>query len=127
MVFNNYVTDASSTMKVKQDAMINKINTDFEIIGVNHDYDLNLTKIFVLNTGKTIIDYDYLDIFIDSGYIPRDDIQKAIEESTNIINPLHWDPKEILQINVSIVLSDEVSHNADVIISNGIKDSYIFS
>lgn len=127
MVFNSYITDASSTMKVKKDAMIDKLNTDYEIIGVTHDYDLNVTMLFILNTGKTIIDFDYLDVFVDDLFVSRGDVSKSIESSTNIKNVLLWDPKEILAVNVSIVLNDGVSHSVDVVISNGLKDTYLFS
>ena len=48
----------------------------------------------------------YVDVYIDGIKIPRNENNRTIQLiGNNLINPLHWDSGETLQINVTLDLA----------------------
>ncbi len=88
--------------------------------------EANIT-IDVVNDGRRMLDLDDVDIYVDGYRVPRNEESRTIGFiSSNDINPLHWDPGEIIQINTSLELTGD-SHRAVVATEFGITDSTVFS
>ena len=124
MVFNNYIYETSATLTAKKNSIVEKMNTEFEIVNAFYNSTLNITSVYVLNTGKTTLKPQELEVFLDSQYVPRENWNATI--LTSVTNPELWDPKEMLEINISMPLSNG-THAVDIVSFNGIKDTYLFS
>ena len=126
--FKMYVDSNNDAMSAQWTYMSNNIKTDITISNSGHDNVTNLTTIYVQNTGKTQLDPDYGDVYIDDLFIPRDTSNRTIQivPSTDTQNPNVWDPKEIVEIIVNQSLAGG-SHIIDVATQYGVADSDTFS
>lgn len=107
-VFKNVIDDTSSSLKIQGDAVSNSMRTDITIESILYSNVTDITSIGLRNTGKTKLDIDVVDIYLDGIYIPRNVINRTItlETSTDIRNPGIWDSGEIVSIQVFKVLQD---------------------
>ncbi len=107
-VFKNVIDDTSTSMKIQGDAVSNSIKTDLTIESVVYSNVTDITTIGVRNSGRTKLDIDLIDMYLDGIYIPRDILNRtiAIESSTDVRNPGIWDNDEIVQIQIFKVLQD---------------------
>lgn len=107
-VFKNVVDDTSSSLKIQGDAVSNSLRTDLTIESVVYSNSTDITTIGVRNTGRTKLNPDLIDIYLDGAFIPRDVLNRTItiEPSTDIRNPGIWDSDEIVQIEIFKVLAD---------------------
>ncbi|MBN2567599.1 hypothetical protein JXB02_05975 [Candidatus Woesearchaeota archaeon] len=126
--FKNYVDSNNDAMSAQWTYMSNNIKTDITISNSGYDNVTNLTTVYAQNTGKTQLDPDYVDVYIDDLFIPRDTSNRTIQivPSTDTSNPGVWDPKEILEIVVNGSLADG-SHTVDVATQYGVADTDTFS
>ena len=127
-VFKNYVDESSGAMTAQWNSMSETIKTDISITSAAWDNSSNTTTVYVLNTGKTTLDPDKTDIYIDGLFIPRSPSNRSIgiENSTDTKNTGLWDPKEVLRIRVYKHLSSGM-HTIDVATQFGVTDSETIS
>ena len=98
---------AAITEQQKTNQEISK--TSIRIYNITYDRlaGKDRTMIEIINTGSTKIDVDKIDVFIDDVYIPRNTNNRTMRfNGTNNLNPLHFDPGEFLEINVSLDRND---------------------
>ncbi len=129
MVFKNYVDDSSGSLNEQMQSTSNRIRTDITITNVNFDNTTNHTTLNVLNTGKTSLNTDYIDVYLDRMMIPRNTTYRniTVEPSTEVKNTGIWDPNEVLEIVVLDHYLDKDDHSVDVITEYGTGDTETFS
>ena len=127
-IFKMYVDESSSSMQIQSRVIANNIKTDVSLQVVTYNNITMMTTATALNTGKTKLDIDYVDVYIDSLMIPRSDSNRTIQisPSTEIENPGIWDPREVLEIKVYKNLS-KGTHSIKIGTEYGVIDTYIFS
>jgi archaellum component FlaF (FlaF/FlaG flagellin family) len=125
-IYNNLVENTNAAANIQKERIDNRLNTRIDIGNILYEgfFDPDLTTIYVTNVGNKKLDTEYVDVFIDDIKIPRRSVNRTIwfVNDTNIANPLHWDPDEILGINVSLDL-DSGPHVIVVSTQYGITDS----
>lgn len=126
MLFNNYVSSTSATMESNRNRMVDQMNTHFEITNVFHESDTNITHVYVLNTGENKHRPEEIDAYINSRFISRTDLNTTLVESTDIRDIGIWNPGETIHMQINMSLDDD-THTIDVVTSNGVKTSEIFS
>jgi len=105
VVLRNYVSDTGNSVAVQKDIIKDQIKSDIHIDVVTYD-DINLTTIYVKNSGRTQLSLTDIDVYIDKARTPRNDSNRTITllSDTDSKNIGNWDPDEIIQIDVVKVL-----------------------
>ncbi|RLF57132.1 MAG: hypothetical protein DRN25_06985 [Thermoplasmata archaeon] len=93
--------------------------TDIKIIHVQSD---EYTFVYVLNSGKRVINPEKMGVFIDDEW--RTFTYQILNRSTNIDNSL-FDPGEILVLNTTSLLPGK--HKVKVVVQDGVYDVYLFN
>ena len=111
LIYSSLVESTNTATEVQKERIENMISTRIDIINIvfENNTDPDTTAVYVSNDGSKKLDLDYVDVFIDAIKIPRSSANRTIMfvNDTNIVNPLHWDPDEIIEINVSLDLEDK--------------------
>lgn len=107
-VFKSVIDDTSSSLKIQGDAVSNSLKTDLTIESIAYSNVTDITSVGVRNTGRTKLDIDKIDIYLDGVYIPRNTTNRTItiEPSSDIRNPGIWDSDEIVTIQIFKELVD---------------------
>ncbi|MGM5482027.1 MAG: hypothetical protein ACQESF_01055 [Nanobdellota archaeon] len=99
------MTIESSVTLTQQQIRQEKISeTSIQIQNVTADKipSPDRTTLKIINDGNRRLDINDIDVYFDGIFIPRNSQNRTIGfKSPNVINPLHWDPDEILEINIS--------------------------
>ncbi len=129
MVYKNVVDTTASSLQFQGNLLSDKVKTDITITNVYYNNNTDTIVIDVKNLGKTKLDLDLIDVFIDSERIPRQTSNRTIEvlSDTEIVNPGIWDPKEDIEIKVFKILNQSISHTVKVTTQYGISDIDSFS
>jgi archaellum component FlaF (FlaF/FlaG flagellin family) len=123
LVFKSYVTNTNLSLQMQHDNIVNKLETSFSIINVTYDEINEEVSVFLKNTGSIKMNPSEIDLFIANQRLSRNEINVEIFESTNLINPLHWDPGEILIIKTNMQINANSLFRVSV--QKGITRSYI--
>lgn len=130
VVFNSYVDDTSSSTRAQWTLMSNNLKTDVTITSVSYDSGANPdnTTVFLLNTGKTRLDINQTDVYLD-GYIHRNDGNRsiAIEPSTDTIDTGIWNEKEVVRLVIFKNLSASSTYQVCVTTQYGTRSCDSFS
>lgn len=130
LMYSSLAETASTASEMQQERLDNMLNTRIEIKKVmfDNETDPDTTTLYVENTGSKKLDLDYVDAFIDSVKIPRSSQNRSMRfiNDSNIINPLHWDAGESIEINISLDLADG-GHVVFITTEYGITDSASFT
>ena len=129
--FNNYSKETVDNANIQRQQLADKMKTSITIDVVNYNGTSNpdTTYIYAKNTGRTILNTDSIDVYIDKDRIPNNSTMKNITviPDTDKVNIGKWDPKEEILIRISKNLTTGTTHTVDVILDNGIKDTTEFS
>lgn len=129
-VFNDQVDTTTSSIVTQQNWLSQQLKTDITIEVIDYvNGTENQTTVYVENTGATILDLAYVDIYIGGQRIERNNASRTLEilSDTEVANIGLWDPKEQIKFVVNKTLEENLTY--DVIVStqyNG-KDSDEFS
>ncbi len=125
----NFSDKTESSLNTQSNAYNELIKTDISIDVVHYDNTTNITTIYARNTGKTKIDPEKVDVWIDGIRIARNTSIRniSVEPDTDRINKGIWDSKEILKITIRKDLNKDEIHEAIVMTPNSVKDSDVFS
>ena len=129
-VFNDQVDTTTSSIVTQQNWLSQQLKTDVTIEVIDYvNGTENQTTVYVENTGATILDLTYVDLYIGGERILRDDSSRTLEilSDTEITNIGLWDPKEQIKFVINKTLEENKTY--DVIISTqyGGKNSDEFS
>lgn len=129
-IYTSLIESTNAASAMQEERINNALNTDIEILSIVHEPGTSpdTQAAYVINKGKRKLQLELLDIYIDGTKIPRSTSNRIITfiNNTNIINPLHWDPDEIIEINVSIDLA-AANHVAVVATEYAVTDSKQFT
>ncbi|MGM5485356.1 MAG: hypothetical protein ACQEP1_05805 [Nanobdellota archaeon] len=129
-VFNDNIDATASSIETQQNWLSNQLKTDITIELVNYvDRAENQTTVYVENTGSTIIDTSYVDIYLSGERIERNNESRKVEvlPDTEVANEGLWDPKEQLRIIVNKTLDDNTTYDVLVTGQYGSQDKSEFS
>ena len=128
-VYNSIMDDTSNSLRVQGELISNRIKTDLEIVSSSYDNDSQTVNVYVKNTGKTKLDIEKVDVFLDEKRIPRNDANRSIEvlPDTEIRNTGIWDPSEDIAIQIQRSLNDTSKHSVQVTTQYAISDIDSFS
>jgi archaellum component FlaF (FlaF/FlaG flagellin family) len=126
---NNYVSEASSSIGTKQEYMNNQLRTDITIENVVYNSTGNNVRVFVRNTGESVMKVGHLSAYIANEWMNNNTNEVAIHvvSDSDTVNVGVWDPKEIIRIDANQSLASGITHKAIIITPYGIKDEYEFS
>ncbi len=126
-LFNTYIQETSATLTLKKNKILEKVETDFDIINIDFNSTLNRTVAYALNTGSRELKPEELFVFIDGSLVEKANYNITLDSDSNIENPSLWDPKEILIINISMYLDNTTRHKLKLVYSNGVSAEEMFN
>lgn len=102
----NLVYSQTDTVQKELQTRINILNISFD-----NTTTPDTTTIYIQNIGQTKLGLDDIDFYIDEIKVPRDNANRTIVFDTNsmTLNPVHWDPDEIIKVEVYMNLNN-VTH-----------------
>jgi len=124
VIIQTNLLESASIAYEEGDRLTRVINSRFDILNISYEdaTDPDTTTMYVQNTGAEKLLPGDLDIFIDEIYIPKMEANRTIEfASVNKLNPMHWDPDEVLKIDIFIDLAN-VTHVVTLSNPDGVKD-----
>ena len=129
VAFNSSVTEASNSMRIRTDSLSLTMRTDVTIDMVSYEDATNTTFVYVRNTGRTMLDINQTDIYLNGLRVPRNSTYRTIEilEDTDVINPGIWDPTEQVLIKIFQELNNTSTHEVTVTTEYNTKDTEKFS
>ena len=92
---NDYLIDTTKDVEYQQETLKDQIDTRIELTTVT--YSATDYYIYVNNTGKTILETDCMDLYIDREFIPTTNYSITIQQT--IFDPTLWNPDETLEID----------------------------
>jgi archaellum component FlaF (FlaF/FlaG flagellin family) len=126
MMVYTTIYQSNESLKKEQQRNLQESQTSIEIINATYLNVTNEIEIYIKNIGKRKLDINETDIYINDIRIPRNNNNRTIEFIDDSINPLLWDPNEIIRINVFLEL-EFGNHYTIITTEFGIKDNYFFS
>jgi archaellum component FlaF (FlaF/FlaG flagellin family) len=102
VVMKTSVDETSASLSIRSDILKNTLQTEMDISSISYNNITETTTVNIQNVGKTKLKLEYVDIFVDGAFIPRNSTNRTIyvQASTDTKNPGIWDPHEILEIQV---------------------------
>lgn len=116
------LVETTATAYAERDRMVAEQNTKVLFLNASYNNMTDTSTFYVKNTGTVMLELDTMDIYIDDKKVPRDEANRTISFQYSVNNPLHWDPDEILVIDVHMSLGQS-QHVATINTQNGGKDS----
>lgn len=126
--FKSLIDDTSSSIQIQGNALSDQLKTDLFFDEISYSNITDITTVNIKNTGKTKLQTDKVDIYLDGLFIDRNESNRTIniQTSTDLKNPGIWDPGEIVQIKIFKVLEDG-DHTLTVSTQYSTKAEDIFS
>ena len=110
MIIQTGMIETASLVYSQKDTVQKELQTRVSILNITFDNSTNpdTTTAYIQNTGQTKLDPEYIDIFIDEIKVPRDDANRTIafEPGSTTLNPIHWDPDEVIKTEVYMDLAN---------------------
>jgi len=129
LIQGRMIDSTNLTFSIQKEKMETEMATDISIINISWDNSTvpATTTVYVENTGSVKLDPNQIDIFIDEIKIPRAEVNRTLGFTADsmTINPLHWDPTEVIRIDAFIALRN-VTHIATVTTEYSVKDAVTY-
>jgi archaellum component FlaF (FlaF/FlaG flagellin family) len=105
------VEDSTNSMVMQSKIASNEMKTNFRIASMSYNNNTEEIRVSALNIGKTILNIEQIDIFVNGEFISRNDTERQIyvEPSTDNKNTGLWDPTETL----TIIVKDKIFFKND--------------
>ncbi|MFP4656063.1 MAG: hypothetical protein ACLFNK_00610 [Candidatus Woesearchaeota archaeon] len=129
VVFNTNIREASTSLRIQSNAMALSMRTDVTIDMVSHDQEMNTTHVYVRNTGRTQLNHNDTDVYLDGLRVPRNDTNRTIQllEDTDQVNEGVWDPSEQILIEIFMPLDETETHEVSIITDHDGRDEKKFT
>ncbi|MFC2163210.1 hypothetical protein ACFLRF_05965 [Candidatus Altiarchaeota archaeon] len=92
---SEYLTTTTKDVDYQQESLKDQLETGISLTSTT--YDATEYYIYATNTGKTTLEVDCMDVFIDREYLPQDNYSITITDLT--FDPTLWNPDESIEIN----------------------------
>ncbi|MFP4117899.1 MAG: hypothetical protein ACLFTR_03160 [Candidatus Woesearchaeota archaeon] len=129
VVFNTNIREASTSLRIQSNAMALSMRTDVTIDMVSHDQEMNTTHVYIRNTGRTQLNHNDTDVYLDGLRVPRNDTNRTIQllEDTDQVNEGVWDPSEQILIEIFMPLDETETHEVSIITDHDGRDEKKFT
>ena len=129
MIYGRVIESSTLTSEIENERQENEINTEIEIKNINFNNltSPDTTTIEIKNTGKNKINLENFELYVDYIKIPRNMNNRTIgfETGSDEFNPLHWDEKETIIVEVFLDL-ENVTHLFTATTEYGVRDRITF-
>lgn len=129
IIYGKIIESSTLTQEIQTNKLENEVQTNIEIQSINFN---NLTSpdtitIDIKNSGTKKINLEFFELYIDNLKIPRNLNNRTITfaSGSTTINPLHWDPKEIITVEIFLNL-ENITHIFTATTEYGVKDTITF-
>jgi archaellum component FlaF (FlaF/FlaG flagellin family) len=92
---NDYFTDTTKDVEYQQENLKEQLWTEISLTTVT--YDSTDYYIYANNTGKTTLETDCMDVFVDREFIPESNYSITILDTD--FDPTLWNPDERIEID----------------------------
>ncbi|MFP4424114.1 MAG: hypothetical protein ACLFP2_02685 [Candidatus Woesearchaeota archaeon] len=121
-VFKSTIDSSVGSFQSRSDEISNSIRTDITIQSAVYDNVSEEIVVTVKNTGETVLDPQYMDVYVDGFFIPRNAANRTVSvlPSTDTRNSGLFDPREVIEIVIGQEL-DESHHHVAVATQYGTR------
>ncbi|MFO7710512.1 MAG: hypothetical protein R6V53_01980 [Candidatus Woesearchaeota archaeon] len=121
-VFKSTIDSSVGSFQSRSDEISNSIRTDITIQSAVYDNVSDEIVVTLKNTGETVLDPQYMDVYVDGFFIPRNAANRTVRvlPSTDTRNSGLFDPREVVEIVVGQEL-DESHHYVAVATQYGTR------
>jgi len=120
--YYGYLDDVGGDSVAQTERLKQKLDTRMSFSSTT--YDNGVLELYLTNTGSLSVATQAMDLYIDREWVQENDVSFEIQNKT--IDPLLWDPGELLLVNASKTLGNGI-HEAKVVASNGVYTSIQFT
>lgn len=124
---NSFASDTTAAMTVQNNRLSDELRTDINIDSATYDNDTQTTTIYVKNTGKTKLDINGSDVYLDKDRIPRTNYTAEITSDSLVGSSDVWEPLELLEIVVEDYELTDNSIKVRVVTYNGVSAEYLLT
>ena len=118
------ITSISTGIKERSNSISEKMKSDIAIVNDPSEVPNDPVKIYVKNTGVSIMDQNYLSVVLDGEMVI--DFNITFLNTSSYINDSAWGPGEVLEIEVVRVLTAG-RHSALVTMKGDVSDRIDFN
>ena len=101
--YTNYLEESKEIIKAEKEYINLPV---LEITGTTYADDV--TRALIENKGRSPLELDSIDIYLDGQFIPRNSSNRTLTLLTDPRNPGLWDPGEVLEANITMELEDGI-------------------
>ncbi|MGM5488047.1 MAG: hypothetical protein ACQESG_03805 [Nanobdellota archaeon] len=122
-VFKSTIDSSVTSLNVRSDEISNSILTDITIESAVYDNVSEEIVVSVKNTGDTVLDPEYIDVYVDNFFVPRNAANRSIQvqPSTDTRNSGLFDPRELLEVKIGKPLDNDTHHYVAIATQYGTK------
>jgi archaellum component FlaG (FlaF/FlaG flagellin family) len=124
-IFSDYMTKTSYAVKIQGDYLQDRLDTSVRIDSISSSTSDTDVRFFVVNDGKTILDVNCTDFYIDRQWISRDTMVELKILNTTFDEDA-WNPGETVKMRATHPMDNGVPHEARVVTCNGVSDTKEF-
>ena len=121
--FSDYFTKTTPEVKYQGKYLKERLDTSILLSSVTTDG--NDVILYVINDGKTTLDVNCTDLYVDREWIKPSDIDERLLLNTTF-DPGLWNPEEWVRVTTTYPTDDGQAHEAKLVTCNGVSDSMIF-
>ncbi len=123
---NDQMQQQSQSMRLQNERLSEQLLSDITIMSLSYNTSTNLITVYARNSGRTKLELAVTDIFINGVRVPRTQRTIQIETDTSVGNDLLWDPSEVVRIQTTQSLSNDI-HTIRIVADNEAHDQDIIS
>lgn len=118
---NDQLQENAQAYKSQSERLSEELRSDITITSLYYNDTSNELTVYVQNTGKTKMQVNLTDLYVNSLRIPYADRTVTIEADTDVGSSLIWDPSEIIRIQSTQNLDNSI-HTIRIVSSLGAAD-----
>ena len=124
IISKNYLIEDKESLENKKQTLMNELNTRIEIGNIT--YSAGTITLNITNDGSTTLQTKYLDLYVNSNRIERNNSNRTITVlAPDILNPKLWDPDETIEVQIFLIMADG-NHTIKAVAENNAQDTKIF-
>ena len=122
--FADYMGRTSAETRAQGEYLKDRLDTSISVQISTSTSDSDV-RFYVVNDGKTPLEPDCTDFYLDRKWVNRSDMEELVLSNTTF-RPGVWDPDETLKMRMVYDTGDGLPHEGRVVTCNGVSASRIF-
>ncbi len=123
---NDQMQQNSQSLRTQNERLSEQLLSDISIMSLTYNSSNDELRVYVRNSGKTRLELNATDIFVNGIRIARAQRTIEVESDTSVGNEFIWDPSEIVLIQTTQALSSSI-HTIRIVADNEASDQDIIS